>query len=114
MLDNIGRLEHLQNISDDSDSDLYSDLTDTEDDMEGITNEQPTQYAIINKPSTVPSVRNKVLQRMAQPHTSNHKKPRSNNAILNHHDTPLAFTSAPKRSKTSRLILKNSSRSTNR
>lgn len=31
LLDNIGRLESSANLTDDSDSDIYSDLSDTDD-----------------------------------------------------------------------------------
>lgn len=35
LLDNIGRIESSNRMSDDSDSDLYSDLSDTDDDLDG-------------------------------------------------------------------------------
>jgi hypothetical protein len=35
LLDNIGRLESMNRTEDESDSDLYSDLSDTDDDLDG-------------------------------------------------------------------------------
>lgn len=34
LLDNIGRLESLSNLTDDSDSDNYSDLSDTDEELQ--------------------------------------------------------------------------------
>lgn len=75
MLDNIGRLENV--ISDDSDSDLYSDLSDTDDDVE------------IAACTNSIAVKSKILKKLSQKS-----------------DVTVTATTAPKRSKLTSLSVK--------
>ncbi|KAG1119378.1 hypothetical protein G6F42_012988 [Rhizopus arrhizus] len=47
LLDNIGRLESLSNLTDDSDSDNYSDLSDTDEEHDFAGNYSITVYSFI-------------------------------------------------------------------
>lgn len=99
LLDNIGRIESSNRMSDDSDSDLYSDLSDTDDDLDVTT----STTSIYTKP--------KILKRLAQS-----SKPRQQSTPVTHtstfnyhnndHEVTLPTSTAPKRSKTSKLVLK--------
>lgn len=75
MLDNIGRLENV--ISDDSDSDLYSDLSDTDEDVD------------VQACTNSIAVKSKILKKLAQKS-----------------DVTVTATTAPKRSKLTSLSVK--------
>ncbi|CAO3647126.1 unnamed protein product [Mucor hiemalis] len=97
LLDNIGRIESANRTSDDSDSDLYSDLSDTDDDLDVTT----STTSIYTKP--------KILKRLAHSNKPRQQSTPHTSTFTYHnndHEVTLPTTTAPKRSKTSKLVLK--------
>ncbi|KAL9558888.1 hypothetical protein MBANPS3_000665 [Mucor bainieri] len=87
LLDNIGRLESSSNLTDDSDSDNYSDLSDTDEELEATTVSAPSSSRS-NSTTTKPSSLSRTTRKFTnKPTLSSPRRQTSNHAATTDPDT---------------------------